>query len=110
MYPRVLDICKLVGKEDSIFYYGGLSAGLKTKLLNYYLLSLTALAIAKTFNIGLRAGLDSQNLLKVINASVRLLGSLDAYRAVAVEERFRGKDSKVIYKWMGGPDPDLSES
>lgn len=163
LYPRVLEICKLVGKEDSIFHCGGLGAGLKTKLLNNYLSSLTALATAETFNIGLRAGLDSQNLMNVINASSGMnfnskvnnpvpgltpknaasngykggfsielclgvlelcvkagddLGAmmplgkpmLDAYRAVAAEERFSGKDSKVIYKWIGGPDPDLFES
>lgn len=159
LYPRVLEICKLMGKEDSIFHCGTLGSGLKTKLLNNYLSSLTALATAETFNIGIRAGLDARNLLKVINASSGMnfnskvnnpvpgmtpknaasngykggfsielcfgvlelgvkagedLGAmmpigkpmLEAYRQVAADERYMGLDSKVIYKWIGGKDPN----
>lgn len=69
IYPRVREICKLMGPESSIFHCGGLGAGLKTKLLNNYLSSLTALATAETFNIGIRAGLDAKLLNKVLNAS-----------------------------------------
>lgn len=162
LYPQVLEICKLVAKEDGIFHCGGLGSGLKTKLLNNYLSCLTALATAETFNIGVRAGLNAQSLLKVINASSDMsfnskvnnpvpgltpnnaasngyhggfsielclgvlelgvkagddldammpLGKpmLNAYREVAAQEKFKGKDSKVIYKWIGGLDPDLKQ-
>ena len=45
------------------------SASALSKALNNYLSCLTALATAETFNIGVRAGLNAQSLLKVINAS-----------------------------------------
>ncbi|CAI4215830.1 unnamed protein product [Parascedosporium putredinis] len=135
LYPRVLELCKLMGKEESIFHCGNLGAGLKTKLLNNYLSSLTALATAETFNIGIRAGLDAKTsssngynggfsielCLGVLELAVKAgedLGAtmpigkpmLEAYRQVAADVRFKGKDSKAIYKWIGGSDPDLGEA
>lgn len=158
LYPRVLEICKLLGKESSIFHCGDLGSGLKTKLLNNYLSSLTALATAETINIGIRGGLDAHLLNKVLNASSGMnfnsitnnpvpgltpgnaaskgyvggfslelclgvlelgykvaqdLGAktvlgkpmLDAFRDAAQNSDFQGKDSKIIYKWLGGMDP-----
>lgn len=160
LYPRVLSICSLMGKESSIFHCGELGSGLKTKLLNNYLSSLTALATAETFNIGIRHGLNAQKLNEILNASsgmnfnskinnpvpgltpgnpaskgyaggfslelclgvldlaVRsandvgaktVLGQpmLDAFHEAANDERFQGKDSKIIYKWLGGEDPSI---
>jgi 3-hydroxyisobutyrate dehydrogenase len=160
LFPDVLNICKLMGAESSIFHCGALGSGLKTKLLNNYLSSLTALATAETFNIGIRSGLDAKKLNKIINASSGMnfnskvnnpvpgltpgnapskgyvggfsielcLGVLElavqaaddvgattvlahpmlnAFREVAKDIKFQGKDSKVIYKWLGGEDPAL---
>lgn len=160
LFPRVLSICQLMGNESSIFHCGGLGSGLKTKFLNNYLSSLTALATAETFNIGLRAGLDARKLNEVINASSgmnfnskinnpvsglapnnaaskdyvggfsielcvgvlelglkaaedvsarTILGGpmLEAFRAAANDGRYKGKDSKIIYKWLGGENPNL---
>ncbi|PVH81136.1 hypothetical protein DL98DRAFT_625978 [Cadophora sp. DSE1049] len=160
VYPEVLEICKLMGKETSIFHCGDLGTGLKTKLLNNYLSSLTTLATAETINIGMRSGLDAQKLNTVISASSGMsfnttvnnpvpgltpnnaaskgyvggfslelclgvlelglkaaqdLGAktvlgepmLEAYRDAAKDARFQGKDSKIIYKWLGGEDPVL---
>lgn len=157
IYPRVLEICKLMGSESSIFHCGGLGSGLKTKILNNYLSSLTTLATAETINIGARSGLDIQKLNEVINASSGMsfntkvnnpvpgltpknaasngyvggfslelclgvlelgykeaqavgakvvLGShmVDAYNQAAKEERYQGKDSKIIYKWLRNED------
>ncbi|KAH8894629.1 hypothetical protein GQ53DRAFT_858108 [Thozetella sp. PMI_491] len=161
LYPQVLEICRLMANESSIFLCGGLSAGLKTKLLNNYLSSLTALATAETINIGIRGGLDARKLNEVLNASSGMnfnskinnpvpgltpknaashgyvggfslelclgvlelglkaaedvsaktvLGGpmLEAFRDAAKDPRFQGKDSKIIYKWLGGKDPVLS--
>ena len=161
LYPRVLDICKFMGKESSIFYCGNLGSGLKTKLLNNYLSSLTALATAETINIGIRGGLDARKLNEVLNASSGMnfnsainnpvpgltpnsaaskgyvggfslelclgvlelglkaardsgartvLGEpmLEAFRDAATKKEFQGKDSKIIYKWLGGEDPVLT--
>ncbi|KAH9232871.1 hypothetical protein K456DRAFT_1750274 [Colletotrichum gloeosporioides 23] len=161
LYPRVFEICKLMGSEDSIFHCGELGSGLQIKLLNNYLSALTAMATAETYNIGLRGGLDARKLDRVINASSGMnfnskinnpvpgmtpeiaashgyvggfsielclgvlelgfktaedvgaktvLGKpmLEAYRDAASYEVFQGKDSKVIYKWLGGENPDLS--
>ncbi|KAF2018237.1 hypothetical protein BU24DRAFT_408171 [Aaosphaeria arxii CBS 175.79] len=158
IFPRVLEICKLMAKESSIFHCGDLGSGLKSKLLNNYLSSLTALATAETFNIGIRGGLDARKLNEVLNASsgmnfnsktnnpvpgltpknaasngyvggfslelclgvlelavkagedleaTMILGKpmLDAYRDAATKADFQGKDSKIIYKWLGGQDP-----
>lgn len=158
LYPDVYAVCKLMASEKGIFHCGDLGAGLKTKLLNNYLSSLTALATAETFNIGIRGGLDPYKLNEVLNASSGMsfnssvnnpvpgltpgnpaskgyqggfslelclgvlelayraatdvgaqtvLGKpmLEAYRAVAKEDQYHGKDSKVIYKWLGGQDP-----
>ncbi|KAL5597187.1 hypothetical protein FOBRF1_010980 [Fusarium oxysporum] len=69
LFLRVLEICKLMGTESSIFHCGALGAGLKTKVLNNYLSSLTTLATAETINIGARSGLDIYKLNEVINAS-----------------------------------------
>lgn len=69
LYPRVLAICKLMGSEKTIFHCGGSGSGLKTKILNNYLSSLTTLATAETINIGARSGLDIHKLNEVINAS-----------------------------------------
>ncbi|KAH7253114.1 hypothetical protein FSOLCH5_013923 [Fusarium solani] len=160
IWPRVLEICRLMGKDDSIFHCGKLGSGLKTKLLNNYLSSLTALATAETYNIGIRSGLDVKRLDSVINASSGMnfnskinnpvpgltpgnaaskgyaggfslelclgvlelgvkaaddLGTktvlghpmLDAFSDAAKDVRFQGRDSKVIYKWLGGEDPVL---
>ncbi|PCG92836.1 Dehydrogenase, multihelical [Penicillium occitanis (nom. inval.)] len=160
LYPRVLEICKLMGKESNIFHCGKLGSGLQTKFLNNYLSSLTALATAETLNIALRGGLDIQLVNKVLNASSGMsfnsavnnpvpgltpgnpaskgyiggfsmelclgvlelgyqtaqnlgaktvLGTpmLEAYRDAAKDPRFQGKDSKIIYKWLGGEDPVL---
>ncbi|KAF3809917.1 putative 3-hydroxyisobutyrate dehydrogenase [Colletotrichum gloeosporioides] len=161
LYPRVFEICKLMGSEDGIFHCGELGSGLQIKLLNNYLSALTAMATAETYNIGLRGGLDARKLDRVINASSGMnfnskinnpvpgltpanaashgyvggfsielcLGVLElgfktaedvgaktvlgkpmlkAYRDAASYEEFQGKDSKVIYKWLGGESPDLS--
>ena len=160
VWPRVFELCKLMGKESSIFHCGELGSGLKMKLLNNYLSSLTALATAETYNIGLRGGLDGRRLNEVINASSGMsfnskvnnpvpgmnpknaasngyvggfslelclgvlelglkaaedLGAqtvlgkpmLEAFREAARDPRFQGKDSKVLYKWLGGEDPVL---
>lgn len=160
IWPRVFDICKLMGNENGIFHCGERGSGLKVKLLNNYLSSLTALATAETYNIGLRSGLDARRLNEVINASSGMnfnskvnnpvpgmnprnaasngykggfsvelclgvlelglkaaedlgaktvLGSpmLEAFREVAKDKQYQGKDSKVIYKWLGGEDPVL---
>lgn len=157
LYPRVFDICKLMGSDGSIFHCGELGAGLKTKILNNYLSSLTTLATAETINIGARSGLDIHKLNEVINASSGMsfntkvnnpvpgltpknaasngyiggfslelcLGVLelgykeaeavgakvvlgknmvDAYAAAAQEDRYKGKDSKIIYKWLRNED------
>src|ERR1700735_1322067 len=69
LYSSVLDVCKLMGKESSIFHCGDLGTGLKTKLLSNYLSSLNTLATAKTINIGMRGGLDARKLNNVLNAS-----------------------------------------
>lgn len=69
LYSSVLDVCKLMGKESSIFHCGDLGTGLKTKLLNNYLSSLNTLATAETINIGMRGGLDARKLNNVLNAS-----------------------------------------
>ena len=161
LYPEVLAICKLMGSETSIFHCGALGSGLKTKLLNNYLSSLTALATAETFNIGIRSGLDAKKLNEILNASSGMsfnskinnpvpgltpgnaaskgyvggfsielcLGVLElavqaaddagattvlghpmlhAFREVAKDAKYQGKDSKVIYKWLGGEDPVLA--
>ncbi|KAJ9641773.1 hypothetical protein H2201_003838 [Coniosporium apollinis] len=160
LYPRVFNICKLMGKESGIFHCGDLGTGLKTKLLNNYLSSLTALATAETINIGIRGGLDARKLNDVLNASSGMsfnsavnnpvpgltpsaptskgyvggfslelclgvlelalktaedLGAktvlgqpmLNPFRDAANDDRFKGKDSKIIYKWLGGQDPVL---
>ena len=156
LYPQVLKICKLMGKESSIFRCGELGAGLKTKVLNNYLSALTAFATAETINIGIRGGLDPKKLNEIINASsgqnfnssvnnpvpgltpanpashgyrggfsIELclgvlelavkaaedLGAktvlakpmLEAYTEASRDERFKGKDSKVIYQYLARP-------
>ncbi|KAL3488062.1 NAD binding domain of 6-phosphogluconate dehydrogenase-domain-containing protein [Aspergillus germanicus] len=153
IYPRILSILSHMGPESSIFHCGRSGTGLKTKLLNNYLSSITTLATAETINMGIRAGLDAFKLNAVLNASsgmsfnskvnnpvpgltpgspasngykpgfaiemclgvlelaVRageevggrmVLGgpTLEAYRVVAGEERFRGLDAKVVYRWI----------
>jgi 3-hydroxyisobutyrate/3-hydroxypropionate dehydrogenase len=158
LYLQVHEVCKLMGKETNIFHCGDLGTGLKTKLLNNYLSSLTTLATAETINIGIRGGLDARKLNDVLNASSGMsfntavnnpvpgltpnnaaskgyvggfslelclgvlelgvkaaqdLGAktvlgmpmLEAYRDAAQDARFQGKDSKIIYKWLGGEDP-----
>lgn len=153
VWPRVFEICKMMAKESSIFHCGELGSGLKVKLLNNYLSSLTALATAETYNIGLRGGLDGKKLNDVINASSGMsfnsatnnpvpgmnpnnaasngykggfsvdlclgvlelglkaaqdLGAktvlgppmLEAFRTLAKDEQYSGKDSKIIYKWL----------
>ncbi|KAA8652811.1 uncharacterized protein ATNIH1004_001718 [Aspergillus tanneri] len=155
LYPRVFEILRQMGKEDGIFHCGASGTGLKTKLLNNYLSSITTIATAETINIGIRGGLDAKKLNDVLNASSGMnfnskvnnpvpgltpgspasngyipgfsielclgvlelavksaneLGAkmvlgppmLDAYRAAAREERFHGKDAKVIYRWIEG--------
>ena len=161
LFPQVLSICTLIGKEECIFHCGELGSGLKTKLLNNYLSSLTAMATAETINIGIRTGLDARKLNEVLNASSGMnfnskinnpvpgltpnnaaskgyiggfslelcLGVLElgykaaqdngartvlgepmlhAFRDAAQQPEFQGKDSKVIYKWLGGADPVLA--
>lgn len=161
LYPRVLEICKLVGKESGIFHCGNIGAGLQTKLLNNYLSSLTALATAEVMNIGIRGGLDACKLNEVINASSGMsfnskvnnpvpgltpnappsrgykggfsielclgvlelgvkaakdLGAktvlggpmLEAFTEASKVDEYKGKDSKIVYKWLGGQDPVLS--
>lgn len=161
LFPAVLEICLLMGSSKGIFHCGGLGSGLRTKLLNNYLSSLTALATAETINIGMMAGLDPFKLNDVLNASSGMsfnsainnpvpgltpnnaaskgyvggfsielcLGVLElgvkaardlqakttlgepmlaAYKAAAAEEQYKGKDSKIIYKWLGGEDPKPS--
>jgi 3-hydroxyisobutyrate dehydrogenase len=158
LFPRVVDICKLMGKESGIFHCGSLGSGLQTKLLNNYLSSLTALATAETINIGIKGGLDARKLNNVLNASSGMnfnsitnnpvpgltpgnpaskgyvggfsielclgvlelavqtaenvgaktvLGNpmLEAYRDVERTPEYKGKDSKIIYRWLGGQDP-----
>lgn len=155
VWPRTFEICKIMGKENSIFHCGERGSGLKVKLLNNYLSSLTALATAETYNIGLRGGLDGKKLNEVINASSGMsfnsavnnpvpgmnpknaasngynggfsvelcLGVLElglkaaedlgaktvlgppmveAYRALAQDRQYHGKDSKIVYKWLSG--------
>lgn len=161
LYPEVFSICSLMGQESSIFHCGARGSGLKIKLLNNYLSSLTALATAETMNIGIRAGLDARRLNDVLNASSGMsfnskvnnpvpgltpgnaaskgyvggfslelcLGVLElgykaaqnvgartvlgepmlhAFRDASKSEQYVGKDSKVIYRWLGGEDPVLS--
>lgn len=158
LWPQVFEICKLMGKESSIFRCGERGSGLKMKLLNNYLSSLTALATAETYNIGLRAGLDPRRLNDVIIASLgmsfnskvnnpvpgmnpanpssngynggfsldlclgvlelglkaakdlgapTILGEpmIEVMRDMAKDKRYQGKDSKMVYKWIGGEDP-----
>lgn len=153
LYPRVLSILLHMGKESSIFHCGPSGTGLKTKLLNNYLSSITTIATAETINMGIRAGLDKHKLNDVLNASsgmsfntkvnnpvpgltpgnpasngykpgfaiemclgvlelahkageelgVRMvLGgpALEAYRATAGLEKYKGLDAKVIYQWI----------
>ncbi|KAJ0414315.1 NAD binding domain of 6-phosphogluconate dehydrogenase-domain-containing protein [Aspergillus carlsbadensis] len=153
LYERVLSILSHMGPESSIFHCGSSGTGLKTKLLNNYLSSITTLATAETINMGIRAGLDAFKLNAVLNASSGMsfnskvnnpvpgltpgspasngykpgfaiemclgvlelavqageevggkmvLGgpTLEAYRVVAEEERFRGLDAKVVYRWI----------
>lgn len=160
LYPEVLSICSLMGNEASIFHCGPGGSGLKIKLLNNYLSSLTALATAETMNIGMRAGLDAVRLNQVLNASSGMnfnskinnpvpglspgnaaskgyhggfslelclgvlelgykaaqdvgaktvLGGpmLEAFRDAGKNPNYLHKDSKVIYKWLGGEDPQL---
>ena len=59
----------MMGKESSIFRYGGLGAGLKMKVLNNYLSSLTAFAIAERINIAIKNGLDPIKLNEILNVS-----------------------------------------
>lgn len=161
LYPHVLEICQLMGKSDGIFHCGVRGSGLKTKFLNNYLSSLTALATAETMNIGIRGGLDARKLNEVLNASSGMnfnskinnpvpgltpnnaaskgyvggfsielcLGVLElglkaahdigartvlrepmlqAFRDAARDPQNQGKDSKIIYKWLGGQDPKLA--
>jgi 3-hydroxyisobutyrate dehydrogenase-like beta-hydroxyacid dehydrogenase len=161
LYPEVFSICSLMGKASSIFHCGARGSGLKIKLLNNYLSSLTALATAETMNIGLRAGLDARRLNDVLNASSGMsfnskvnnpvpgltpgnaaskgyvggfslelcLGVLElgykaaqdvgartvlgepmlhAFRDASKDKQYVGKDSKVIYRWLGGEAPVLS--
>lgn len=153
LYPRVFEILKLMGKEEAIFHCGESGTGLKTKLLNNYLSSITTIATAETINIGVRGGLNAQKLNEVLNASSGMsfnskvnnpvpgltpgspasngykpgfsielclgvlelavksgkeLGAkmvlgqpmLDAYREAAAEGIYKGKDAKIIYKWI----------
>ena len=69
LYPQVLKIYKMMGKELSIFRYGDLGACLKTKVLNNYLFSLTAFATAETINIGIKIGLEQIKLNEILNVS-----------------------------------------
>ncbi|KAL3461032.1 NAD binding domain of 6-phosphogluconate dehydrogenase-domain-containing protein [Aspergillus heterothallicus] len=162
LYPRILSILLHMGKADGIFHCGASGTGLKTKLLNNYLSSITTIATAETINMGVRAGLDAHKLNAVLNASsgmsfnskvnnpvpgltpgnpasngykpgfaiemclgvlelavkageelgVRMvLGgpTLEAYRVTAGLERYKGKDAKVIYKWIAGEDGEEEE-
>lgn len=159
VWPRVLEICKMMGKETSIFHCGEVGAGLKTKILNNYLSAMTALATAETINIGIRGGLDAKKLNEVLagssasnfNLTVNnpvpgltpknaasngyrggfslelCLGVLElgmktaedvgaktvlgkpmyeAYKATGDDDRFKGKDSKVIYQWLALPEKE----
>ncbi|KAK3173255.1 hypothetical protein OEA41_006584 [Lepraria neglecta] len=63
LYPQVLKIYKMMGKESSIFRYGDLGAGLKTKVLNNYLCPLTAI------NMGIQNGLEPIKLNEILNVS-----------------------------------------
>ncbi|KAL4871281.1 hypothetical protein BDV12DRAFT_206809 [Aspergillus spectabilis] len=69
LYPRILSILHHMGKEDSIFHCGSSGTGLKTKLLNNYLSSISTITTAETINMGIRAGLDAHKLNDVLNAS-----------------------------------------
>ena len=162
LYPEVEAVCKMMASEKGIFHCGNRGAGLKTKLLNNYLSSLTTLATAETINIGIRGGLDPYKLNEVLNASSGMsfnsavnnpvpgltpgnpaskgyvggfslelcLGVLElaykaatdlgasttlgepllaAYREVAKDKQYHGKDAKIIYKWLGGEDPVAKE-
>lgn len=153
LYPRVFEILKLMGKEDGIFHCGESGTGLKTKLLNNYLSSITTIATAETINIGIRGGLNAEKLNEVLNASSGMsfnskinnpvpgltpaspasngytpgfsielclgvlelavksgndLGAkmvlgqpmLNAYREAAAKDIYKGKDAKIIYKWI----------
>lgn len=33
---------------------------------------------------------------------------VEAFRAMAADKKYQGRDSKVIYKWLGDEDPVLS--
>lgn len=161
LYPRVLSILEHMGKKDGIFHCGEAGTGLKTKLLNNYLSSITTVATAETINMGIRAGLDAQRLNEVLNASSGMsfntkvnnpvpgltpgnpasngykpgfaiemclgvlelavkagqeLGvkmvvggpTLEAYRIAAGLERLKGKDAKVIYRWIAEDEGELA--
>ncbi|CEL01814.1 Putative 3-hydroxyisobutyrate dehydrogenase [Aspergillus calidoustus] len=69
LYARTLSILRNMGKESSIFHSGAAGTGLKTKLLNNYLSSITTIATAETINMGIRAGLDPYKFNEVLNAS-----------------------------------------
>lgn len=69
LFEKLKPTLEHIGKPESIFYCGNVSAGLATKQINNYLSCVTMIGTCEAMNMGLRAGLDPSQLSKVINVS-----------------------------------------
>lgn len=153
LFPRVKNLLKHMGKEESIFCCGPVGAGTAFKVINNYISAITSLASSEALNIGVKLGYDPKTLTSVINASggqnwvvsksnpvpgvqenvpssrnyeggfrielcKKVLGmgidlakqagartildrpTYEAFEEAAADERYRGKDARVVYKWL----------
>ncbi|KAL1614308.1 hypothetical protein SLS54_009875 [Diplodia seriata] len=59
----------MLGDPGKVFYLGGLGNGLAAKLANNYCAGLFNLVTAEALNFGIRAGVDKEELVRVVLAS-----------------------------------------
>ena len=84
-FDRCLPIFEAMGKN--IFYLGGPGTGQVVKLVNNYMMNITAFGTSEAIALGLKAGLDTKRMLEVIKVSS---GNSD------VVQRWEEKTSKEV--------------
>ncbi|MGE0419614.1 MAG: NAD(P)-dependent oxidoreductase, partial [Acetobacteraceae bacterium] len=66
-YTKCMDLFNVMG--GNVFHAGALGSGLATKLINNMLLQVTTVAVAEGLMMGVKAGLDPNQLFDVLRVS-----------------------------------------
>jgi 3-hydroxyisobutyrate dehydrogenase len=69
IFEQALPVLEAMGKKENIFHVGPNGAGEVVKLVNNILVGAIAAAIAESFVLGVKAGIDVETMAKVVGVS-----------------------------------------